>query len=133
MYRFWPLNLLGGKHDRFSWRSWLAVPLMWVLVLVGWAMFRSADLHQLGAWFAALGHWQAVPGPALAVFLPLAADPHGPLILLQLLTLKYRDETRLRLLPWPAKGLVYLLLLLLIVSSSEQSREFIYFQFYCAD
>ena len=129
LYRFWPLNLLGGKHDRFSWRSWLAVPLMWVLVLVGWAMFRSADLHQLGAWFAALGHWQAslaLPWKSSSLWLLIHTVP---LILLQLLTLKYRDETRLRLLPWPAKGLVYLLLLLLVVSSSEQSKEFIYFQF----
>jgi len=34
-----------------------------------------------------------------------------------------------RRLPWPAKGLIYLALLLLVVSSSEQDREFIYFQF----
>ena len=51
------------------------------------------------------------------------------MILLQLLTLKYRHETGLRHLSWPVKGLVYLLLVFLVVSSSEQDREFIYFQF----
>lgn len=128
-YRFPPLNLLAGKHDRFSWRSLIALPLMWVFILVGWAIFRSADLHQLWAWFAALGHWQpsiALPWKSSLGWLLIHTLP---LILLQLLTLKYRHESGLRAWPWPVKGLVYVLLVLLVVSSSEQDREFIYFQF----
>ena len=128
-YRFPPLNWLSGRDDRFCWRSWLALPLMWVFILVGWAMFRSADLHQLGAWFASLGHWQAsldLPWKSSCGWLLIHTVP---LILLQLLTLKYRDETGVRNLPWPVRGTVYLLLLLLVVSSSEQDKEFIYFQF----
>ncbi len=132
LYHFPPLKLLAGKStakDRFSWRSLLAVPLMWLFILAGWAIFRSASLAQLGAWFAALGHWQsslAIPWQSSSIWLLIHT---GPLILLQLLTLKYRDETRVRNLPWPVKGAVYLLLLLLVVSSSEQDKEFIYFQF----
>ena len=132
LYHFPPLNLLAGKSpakDRFSWGSLLAVPLMWLFVLAGWAIFRSADLAQLGAWFGALGHWQsslALPWQSSCLWLLIHT---GPLILLQLLTLKFRDETRVRNLPWPVKGAVYLLLLLLVVSSSEQDKEFIYFQF----
>jgi D-alanyl-lipoteichoic acid acyltransferase DltB (MBOAT superfamily) len=129
LYRFPPLNRLAGKGDRFSWRSLLAVPLMWVLVLGGWAIFRSADLSQLWGWLAALGHWQtslALPWQSSLGWLLIHIVP---LILLQLLTLKQRDETALRRLPWPVKGAVYLLLVLLVVSSSEQDREFIYFQF----
>ena len=53
----------------------------------------------------------------------------GPLLLLQILTWKYRDETSLGHLPWPARGLIYALMLLLIVSSTEHDTEFIYFQF----
>jgi hypothetical protein len=51
------------------------------------------------------------------------------LLLLQILTWKYRDETNLGSLPWPVKGVVYALMLLLIVSSTEHDTEFIYFQF----
>ncbi|MDD5642689.1 MAG: hypothetical protein PHX53_13630, partial [Syntrophales bacterium] len=53
----------------------------------------------------------------------------APLLLLQILTWKYRDETSLGHLPWPARGLIYTLMLLLIVSSTEHDTEFIYFQF----
>lgn len=129
LYHFPPLNRLAGKGDRFSWRSLIGVPLMWVLVLGGWAIFRSADLHQLWGWLAALGHWQtslALPWKSSLGWLLIHI---APLILLQVLTLKYRDETGLRHLSWPVKGMVYLLLVLLVVSSSEQDREFIYFQF----
>ncbi len=129
-YRFRPLNLLSaGREEGFSWRSWLALPLMWAFILAGWAIFRSVDLHQLGAWFAALGHWQAsgvLPWKSSGLWLLLHT---APLILLQLLTWKYRDETCVRRLPWPVKGAIYLLLVLLVVSSSEQDKEFIYFQF----
>jgi alginate O-acetyltransferase complex protein AlgI len=128
-YRFPPLNLLAGKEERFSWRTLIALPLMWLLILVGWAIFRSADLSQLWSWFAALGHWQtslALPWRSSCGWLLIHTVP---LILLQLLTLKYRHETGLRHLSWPVKGLVYVLLVLLVVSSSEQDREFIYFQF----
>ena len=128
-YRFPPLNLLDGKEERFSGRALIAMPLMWLLILVGWAIFRSADLPQLWTWFAALGHWQtslALPWRSSSIWLLIHT---APLILLQLLTLKYRHETGLRHLSWPVKGLVYLLLVFLVVSSSEQDREFIYFQF----
>ena len=128
-YHFPPLNLLAGKEERFSWRTLIALPLMWLLILVGWAIFRSADLPQLWNWCAALGHWQtslALPWRSSCGWLLIHTVP---LILLQLLTLKYRHETGLRHLSWPVKGLVYVLLVLLVVSSSEQDREFIYFQF----
>ena len=52
-----------------------------------------------------------------------------PLILLQVLTWKYRDEASLSQVPWLARGLVYTVMILLIVSSGEQDKEFIYFQF----
>ncbi|MCL4503537.1 MAG: MBOAT family protein [Deltaproteobacteria bacterium] len=129
VYRFPPLNRLDGKEKGFSGRALVAVPLMWLLVLVGWAIFRSADLNQLWSWLAALAHWQtslALPWRSSVTWLLIHTVP---LILLQLLTLKYRHETGLRQLSWPVKGLVYVVLVFLVVSSSEQDREFIYFQF----
>ncbi len=129
IYRFPPLNRLEERDGRFSWRSGLALLLMWLFILAGWAIFRSVDLQQLGAWFAALGQWHsslALPWKSSAVWLLIHTVP---LILLQLLTFKYRDETRVGYYPWPVRGFIYLLLLLLVVSSSEQDKEFIYFQF----
>jgi hypothetical protein len=52
-----------------------------------------------------------------------------PLLLLQALTWKYRDEATLDHVPGVARGLVYAVMILLIVSSGEQDKEFIYFQF----
>jgi alginate O-acetyltransferase complex protein AlgI len=130
LYRVVPALLsLGDEKSPSVGRGILAVALMWVLVLAGWAIFRSANLHQLGLWFAALGHWQAnisLPWASSSVWLLIHIVP---LLLLQVLTWKYRDETSLGHLPWPARGLVYALMLLLIVSSTEHDTEFIYFQF----
>ena len=78
-YHFPPLNLLAGKEERFSWRTLVAVPLMWLLILVGWAIFRSADLSQLWSLVRGPGPLANLPGPALEVFLRLAVDPHRAL------------------------------------------------------
>ncbi len=102
---------------------------MRVFILVGWAIFRSPNLAHLGAWFGGPGQLAVVPGAPLAVFLPLAADPYrapdpapGP-------DPEIPGRNPRPDLPWPVRGLVYLLLLLLVVSSGEQDKEFIYFQF----
>lgn len=130
VYRVVPaLRALGDEKSSSVVRGVLAVALMWVLTLGGWAIFRSANLHQLWLWLAALGHWQtggALPWASSSLWLLLHV---GPLLLLQILTWKYRDETSLWHLPWPVRGLVYTLMLLLIVSSTEHDIEFIYFQF----
>jgi len=130
LYRVVPALRSLGDETSSSWsRGVLAVAFMWVLTLAGWAIFRSNNLHQLGLWLAALGHWQtatALPWASSSLWLLLHA---GPLILLQILTWKYRDETSLWRLPWPVRGLVYALMLMLIVSSTEHDKEFIYFQF----
>jgi D-alanyl-lipoteichoic acid acyltransferase DltB (MBOAT superfamily) len=130
LYRVVPaLRSLGDEKSASIGKGILAVALMWVLTLAGWAIFRSANLHQLGLWLAALGHWQtglSLPWVSSSLWLLIHV---APLLLLQILTWKSRDETDLRLLPWPVKGVVYALMLLLIVSSTEHDTEFIYFQF----
>jgi hypothetical protein len=130
LYRVVPaLRSLGDEKTSSYLHGALAVSLMWVLTLVGWAIFRSPNLHQLGVWLAALGHWQtaiALPWASSSIWLLIHTVP---LILLQLLTWKYQDETNLGRLAWPARGLLYALMVLLIVSSTGHDTEFIYFQF----
>jgi alginate O-acetyltransferase complex protein AlgI len=124
-----PFNRFQGRSDVWTWRDVTAVPLMLVFTFVGWAIFRSPSVSHLGAWFGALGNWDSTlglawPSPALWLLIHVA-----PLLLLQVLTFKYRDETALAHVPWAIRGLVYTLMILLIVSSGEQDQEFIYFQF----
>lgn len=86
-------------------------------------------MTQLTGWFAAFGNWNV----------GAAADwtkPAGwwllhivPLLLLQLLTWKARDEAELSRFAWPVRGLIYTLLFLLVASSVAPDVEFIYFQF----
>ncbi len=130
MYRHVPpLTGFMAKEETSPWRGAVAVGLMWVFTLAGWAIFRSANLAQLGQWCAALSNWQAAAAlpwgkPSLWLLFHIV-----PLLLLQLLTWKHRDETSLGHVPWALKGVIYTLMLLLVISSSEQDKEFIYFQF----
>ncbi len=124
-----PFNRIHGQDGPWDWRDVVAVPLMLVLTLVGWAIFRSPSVSHLGVWFAALGNWNPASGlswqsSALWLLIHIL-----PLILLQVLAWKYRDEATLDHVPWVARGLVYAVMILLIVSSGEQDKEFIYFQF----
>jgi len=124
-----PFNQLQSKDEVWSWRDALALPLMFVLTLVGWAIFRSPSVAYLGTWFSALGNWNAASGLAWQSSCIWLLIHILPLILLQVLTWKYRDEASLSQVPWLARGLVYAVMVLLIVSSGEQDKEFIYFQF----
>ena len=74
-----PFNRLQAKDGAWTWRDVLAVPLMLVFTLVGWAIFRSPSVSHLGVWFAALGNWNPSSGARLAILLSLAADPYSPL------------------------------------------------------
>ena len=124
-----PFNHVRSKDGPWTWRDVAAVPVMLTFTIVGWAIFRSPDLAQLGAWFAALGNWNpaaALPWKSSSIWLLIHTVP---LILLQILTWKYRHEAALDRVPWLARGVVYTLLILLIVSSGGQDKEFIYFQF----
>lgn len=130
LYRVLPgLDFAQVRDDNMSWRQVPAMVLMWLLVLVGWAIFRSPNLPHLGAWFAALAHWDptlALPWVKSGYWLMLHTLP---LVLLQLATWRQRDEADLRRLPWAVRGLVYAIIVLAVVSSTEADKEFIYFQF----
>lgn len=125
-YRIIPgLGALEGAASRG--KRAVAIALMFLLTLFGWALFRAQTMTQLGAWLQALTVW--TPGedwvyPAYWLLLHII-----PLILLQLATLKPRDEAELGGLPWPVRGVVFFLLFVGMVSSIANEQEFIYFQF----
>ena len=142
-----PLHAL--ESAKIGWRVPLSIAVMFTLTLVGWAIFRSGSLAQLGDWFAAFGHWQSTSGvgwskPAIGETLAMpmtnvAVDwlkpalwfaLHAvPLALLQFATRRAGDEVEINTWPWPARSLVYGLMALAIASSTGGEVEFIYFQF----
>lgn len=105
-----------------------AVALMFVFTLFGWAIFRAQTMGQLGIWLQALAVWtpaaESWSKPALWLVLHIV-----PLLLLQMVTAKSRDEAELGHLPWWARGAVFFLLFVAFVSSVSTEQEFIYFQF----
>jgi len=128
LYRFGPLTGLNRRHYDSPWLSAAALALMAVFTLVGWAIFRSPTLGHFWIWLTALGHWEAGALPWRTSLAWLAVHI-APLCLLQVLTRQAGDETELAGMPWPARGVMYLLMLILVVSSTAQDQEFIYFQF----
>ncbi|HZE21978.1 MAG TPA: MBOAT family O-acyltransferase, partial [Desulfobaccales bacterium] len=124
-----PFKYVSGKDGPWTWRDVAAVPVMLLFTVVGWAIFRSPSLSYLGAWFGALGNWNSSAGLAWESSSIWLLIHTVPLILLQVLTWKYRHEASLEHVPWLPRGVVYTLMILLIVSSSQQDTTFIYFQF----
>jgi D-alanyl-lipoteichoic acid acyltransferase DltB (MBOAT superfamily) len=110
-------------------RSAAAVSLMFVLSLVGWAIFRSREMDELFRWFNALGHWQTAGAldwirPCYWLLFHVV-----PLLLLQWATHRSEDEAGTDAWPWPVRGAAYVLIFLLFASSNGGNQEFIYFQF----
>jgi len=130
LYRLVPgLNWLAESAEGPRWRVPLGMTLMFTFTLVGWAIFRCQNLTQLGAWFAAFASWSGTGAvnwlkPALWLLLHTA-----PLLLLQWLTWKARDEIELTHIPWAMRGFIYTVLFLGIATSAATDVEFIYFQF----
>jgi alginate O-acetyltransferase complex protein AlgI len=142
-----PLRALESAKS--GWRVPLGTAVMFSLTLVGWAIFRSGSLAQLGDWFAAFAHWEGAGAsglwkPAIGEALPAAIQAgivdwrspalwlaiHAvPLALLQFATRRANDEVEINHWPWPARSLTYVLMFLAIVSSTSGDVEFIYFQF----
>lgn len=127
-YRFGPLAGLNRRQYGSFGLSLLALLLMFSITLVGWAIFRSPTLDHFWTWLTALGNWHpsALPWHSSCWWLVIHA---APLLLLQGLTRRSADETKLLDLAWPLRGFIYLTLILLTVSSTAQDQEFIYFQF----
>jgi alginate O-acetyltransferase complex protein AlgI len=122
-----PLRALSEEEKPSRARFWLGVAVMGGFTLVGWVIFRSADVAQMMAWFAALTNWTSLAdcaGPAWWLLFHSA-----PLLLLQAATWKHRDEVEIAQWPWGARGVAYALLILMVATSAVSEQEFIYFQF----
>jgi D-alanyl-lipoteichoic acid acyltransferase DltB (MBOAT superfamily) len=123
------LNRLAEPEKNPHWKMVLGAALMFTFTLIGWAIFRSADLGQLGNWFAAFGNWNS--GATVDWLKPSYwwLFHVVPLLLLQLATWRARDEVEFERFAWPVRGLIYTTLFLLVASSVAPDVEFIYFQF----
>lgn len=108
-------------------RRALAVALMFLFTLFGWALFRAQTMDGLGGWLHALMVWTPAESwvkPSLWLVFHIV-----PLLLVQALTLKQRDEADLVHLPWWGRGMLFFLLFAAVTSSVTTEQEFIYFQF----
>jgi D-alanyl-lipoteichoic acid acyltransferase DltB (MBOAT superfamily) len=118
-----PLRWLEEQAPRF-----LAIACMSLLTLFGWVIFRSTTpeifLHWCSAWTQPSALALSWSKPAAWVALHVL-----PLLLLQIITWKQRDETNLQHLAWGWRTVIYLLLVVAITSATSSEQEFIYFQF----
>lgn len=123
-----PLRRLAESNEGASWRVPTSMAMMFAFTCVGWVLFRSHDLAQFAAWFSALGDWNAVAmewvKPARWLALHVV-----PLLLLQAVAWKERDEVEFLHLPWVVRGVIYAVLFIAVTSSAIMDAEFIYFQF----
>ena len=120
--------------DRNPWGGEFAAPvvlakmgLMFALTLVGWFIFRSNSLHQMGYM---LSHVSLVAEPGALRLLVKLAILGTPLLVMQLFQYVSGDlliATKLRL---PSRTLLYAgLLTAILLFGVRDSVEFIYFQF----
>ncbi|MEK6806026.1 MAG: MBOAT family O-acyltransferase [Pseudomonadota bacterium] len=112
-----------------GWAKTLSIPTMFLLTLLGWIIFRSADADMLARMLGGLSDWAGttwvdLKGPTRWIALHVL-----PLWLLQFVTRKAQDESALDGVPAPLRGLLYWFLFMLTVSCITIDVEFIYFQF----
>lgn len=130
LYRVTPgLNRLDSDEHLPIFAKIPAIVLMFTFVLIGWALFRSAEISQFGNWFLALGNWDAdysIPWLRPLQYLLFHVIF---LIALQALTLKHCDEAAFGRFHWIIRGVIYVIGVVLIVGSPTVNEQFIYFQF----
>ncbi|MFZ5807125.1 MAG: MBOAT family O-acyltransferase [Verrucomicrobiota bacterium] len=127
IYRITPSLAALEKETLSRKKQFFASSAMFALIVFGWVIFRCSSIHDFIHWMRAFGSVTSdapLCGPAIWLAIHIV-----PLLLLQALTWKEREETSLEKIPWVARGILYLALVLLIVSSITQDQEFIYFQF----
>jgi alginate O-acetyltransferase complex protein AlgI len=115
-------------RGRIKFPGWLRWFVTFHLVVFGWILFRSENLHLVGSFLSRLGH----PGSLTLLTVPVALAvvvaiglqlvPQGPVSKFQL---------RLERLPAPALGFALAILIVLVGAtvSSQGVAPFIYFRF----
>ncbi len=131
VYRMVPaLSRLESHAKAEGWgRCVMAVGVLFLFTLVGWATFRCTDLAELSHWFSGWTRFGAIDPrslirPAAWILLHIL-----PLLLWQWATAEKRDESEIDSWSWPVRGLAYLAVILLVACSTAGDQEFIYFQF----
>jgi hypothetical protein len=101
--------------------------LMFCLTMIGWVIFRSRSVEQIGY---ILTHVGFSTGPATATLGYELLFYAGPLVLVQLFQYLRRDLLVLTRLPTLARAPVYAWMILwIVIFGIRESTEFIYFQF----
>ncbi|MEM7602772.1 MAG: MBOAT family O-acyltransferase [Verrucomicrobiota bacterium] len=130
LYRVTPgLRSLEGTESVPWWKQVAAIPSMFLLTLLGWALFRSYEIAQFENWFAALGIWDE--SAAVEWYRPMKYLLFHtiPLLLLQAASLRQADEAAFGRFHWVIRALIYVGMIILIAGSPRSDQEFIYFQF----
>jgi len=130
LYRAVPsLRILEEENKSSAWKTCTAIFVMFAFTLIGWAIFRSNNLHQLNDWFSALAHGGAGPGFPWQKGVVWILIHILPLLGLQAATWKQRDEAEMGHLHWGVRSVLYLVMWLGICTTVSMNYEFIYFQF----
>jgi alginate O-acetyltransferase complex protein AlgI len=125
--------LVGPRATSFEGSLWQRLPRMaffFVFVCYGWLLFRANSFaqiahftHQLVAGFGPLGLDMKKPTTSAVIGLPL-------LVLLGLWQFSARSPVYYRGLPLPLRGLLFAALVFITaLGTSNESQQFIYFQF----
>jgi alginate O-acetyltransferase complex protein AlgI len=112
-----------------SWmpRTLFKLALMFVLTLIGWVIFRSHSVEQIGY---ILANVSLIPSSQTFDLGYRLLFLLAPLLVVEIVQYVSRDLLVLVRSPLPARGLAYSVLLLWIgIFGVRQSMEFIYFQF----
>jgi alginate O-acetyltransferase complex protein AlgI len=110
-------------------RNWMTTSFMFLLTLIGWAIFRCNDIGQLINWLTGFLFWSdAGLGDPLGSALWLTVHI-VPLLFIQRMTGKNCDESDLAKMPAWARGFWIFIMILLVASTTDLDPEFIYFQF----
>ena len=122
-------RLAGVRADRPAWPAPLGTLGTFAVVLVGWGLFRAADLAAAGAMLAGLVGWHGLaPGPDLAWLLgprPLLAGAIGLLLAFR----PHRYPAAPPRAPWYRAALVPLFVLGVGRAVVDAASPFLYFQF----
>jgi alginate O-acetyltransferase complex protein AlgI len=130
IYRIVPplARLTDTENPGWLTQLW-SVPLMFLLTILGWTFFRSASIDGWLNLMHSLTLWDPETGLKWVKSAYWLMVHTLPLILLQILSWKQRDEVAFQRFPWPIRGFIYVLLLILTITSARHDQEFIYFQF----
>ncbi len=114
-------------ETRLRERTWLALPLMFTLTVLGWIIFRSPNLESM---FWMVSHLGVIPSGSSLATLRLMVLTVSPLLLIWFFQARSGDLSVVQRLPrWLRVSLYATCAALTLVYGVRGEAEFIYFQF----